>query len=159
MKLIPLSNYITDLRENSIVSPFEDDEEVLGYDKQALELIYNYTYFLKQPLELRMFMPCDNEGKPFKGAPLSPAPDAEWIRWENEREEFLKAKEKVLFAGFIKSIYGFNDRNFELESNNVQIGYWKDIPGYWTINFKSVEDLANANTEIELTDSVIQKLK
>lgn len=59
-----------------------------------------FADFLSQPLKLEMFVPVSSKGDILKGKPLSPAEDSEWIRWENEQEEFFAAREKVLFEGF-----------------------------------------------------------
>ena len=63
--------------------------------------VINYAKFLKQPLELWMFAPCDKNGDALKGKPLSPNTDTEWIRWEKEEFEFRNAKEKCLFEGCV----------------------------------------------------------
>lgn len=65
--------------------------------EKVLSAIKDYAILLKQPLTLGMFVPCDEAGNVLKGKPLSPAPDSEWTRWENEEIEFFKAKDRVLF--------------------------------------------------------------
>jgi len=90
-KLISMTDFVLkNAYTNEIVKDF----------KGVLIKHCNYAEFLKQPLELWMFVPCDKNGKVLKGKPLSPNTDAEWIRWENEQEEFYKARELVLFENF-----------------------------------------------------------
>jgi len=83
MKLISLSDFV--LEKNSFGLFVKNDEQIRKYAK-----------FLQRDLTLSMFLPCDSNEKPFKGKPLSPNNDAEWLRWENE-EEYIKAKALILF--------------------------------------------------------------
>ena len=69
--------------------------------ENALSWIYNYATFLKQPLKLEMFVPCDKNGNIIPIPKSEDVPDmppdlqAEyWYSWESD---FNKAKEKVLF--------------------------------------------------------------
>ena len=64
--------------------------------ENALSWIYNYATFLKQPLKLEMFVPCDEEGEILNYNEIleSVKEGTEtWAIWET-------AKEKVLFEGF-----------------------------------------------------------
>ena len=69
---------------------------------QILDLINNYATFLKQPLKLEMFVPCDDEGIVLE----EPKIEEEYLD-EHTTQIFAqyqydldKAKEKVLFEGF-----------------------------------------------------------
>lgn len=90
MKLISMTDFVIQTGDNL---SSEDRYDVL----KVLSRQYEYANFLKQPLALWMFVPVSSSGEILKGRPLSPAPDSEWIRWENEEFEFYKAKERVLF--------------------------------------------------------------
>lgn len=91
MKLVTLNDFLTEILEYT--------HESRNYQRGLL-LLQEYQEFLDKKLNLNMFTPCDINGKPYKGKPLSPAKDSEWIRWENEEKDFFKAKEKVIFKGF-----------------------------------------------------------
>ena len=67
--------------------------------------LVNYAKFLKQPLKLEMFVPCDEEGnvleEPKRWKDYLQYPDSfdgnkEW----DELYDYQQAKEKVLFEGF-----------------------------------------------------------
>ena len=66
--------------------------------ENALSWIYNYTTFLKQPLKLEMFVPCDDEGNI-----LEEPEDYEqrlpnmMTEYNDEIYRYEQAKEKVLF--------------------------------------------------------------
>ena len=75
--------------------------------EKALSWIYNYATFLKQPLKLEMFVPCDEDGNVLG----EPEIYSQWVRenfndeLENEErinqcKDYHQAKEKILFEGF-----------------------------------------------------------
>ena len=77
--------------------------------ENALSWIYNYATFLKQPLKLEMFVPCDDEGivlaEPKNPHTFASENSDDYIKkWKSEIEiynkVYNKAKEKVLFEGF-----------------------------------------------------------
>ena len=91
MKLIKCSDYV--LQEDVV--------------KDAIYRLRNYANFLKRPLELGMFIPCDKDGnvlsEPKRWADYLEYPDSfdgnnEWA----ELYEYQGAKERVLFEGLNK---------------------------------------------------------
>jgi len=72
-------------------------------------MIYNYCTFLKQPLTLGMFVPCDLDGNVFEKPNqyrIYVAQDyysfkGGEIEWE-KCKQYQQAKERVLFDGFTK---------------------------------------------------------
>jgi hypothetical protein len=86
-------------------------EDVIFKEKRKFkDLVLNYANFLKQLLELWMFVPCDEDGNVL-----------EEPKWENEEtdyeiqilvQEYQQAKEKCLFEGFEVI------RTFNLEKEN-----------------------------------------
>src|SRR5690606_19676303 len=60
----------------------------------------NYAQFLKQPLRLEMFVPCDEEGNV-----LEVPTDTTSMRRNQKIEQYNEAKEKVLFEGFKINTY------------------------------------------------------
>ena len=72
--------------------------------ENALSWIYNYATFLRQPLKLEMFMPCDEKGNVLEEPQMRPVKisfDEEDMDYDaQELYDYIKAKEKVLFEGF-----------------------------------------------------------
>lgn len=61
-----------------------------------------YAQFLKQPLKLEMFIPCDDEGNVLE-EPCSIGVGNEFY-YERALDQYEQAKEKVLFEGWEKRI-------------------------------------------------------
>jgi hypothetical protein len=120
MKLISMTDFVLEQSKrimNVEITHLESHEEIV-----------NYARFLKQPLKLEMFIPCDEYGNVLTGEPLSPAKDSEWIRWENESEIYLKKKSLLTFKGFelnkrnIKNL----DNIFCLTKDKFQLTFFKN---------------------------------
>lgn len=65
-------------------------------NEKVIESIFKYAQFLKQPLKLEMFVPCDDDGNVLQEPK---------VRFDggydiDEAEIYQQAKEKVLFEGF-----------------------------------------------------------
>lgn len=156
--LISMTDFVLQIVQTSNVNEaicWEQTEE-------RLQKIYHYGLFLKQPLTLGMFVPCDKHGSVLKGKPLSPAPDSEWIRWENEEFEFYEAKEKVLFEGF-HYVENNTVTNDDLKlSIDVKIFQFIQVGslglGGGDIGGVLLENLAICGLEIELTESAIKQI-
>ena len=114
--------------------------------------INRYATFLKQPLELWMFVPCDEDGnvleepESLKGYYET---DKEGMETERKlREQYQKAKERCMFEGF---------ETFTIEEIIIQLceyhheGDLKDF---------SIEDLYNCwfDSEIKLTQTAIKQI-
>lgn len=65
---------------------------------KMLDEIGSYAEFLKQPLKLEMFVPCDEEGNVIIIDTEHKENPKSWS--EDEIKQYSKAKEKVLFEGF-----------------------------------------------------------
>lgn len=77
--------------------------------QQRLDKIYQYSLFLKQPLKLEMFVPCDEYGNVLEEPSVSEFDNfdlneggqvVDYERYNNACDEYEKAKEQVLFEGF-----------------------------------------------------------
>ena len=72
--------------------------------EKALSWIYNYATFIKQPLKVEMFVPCDENGTVLEEPQMRPERnsfDEEDMDYDaQELYDYIKAKEKVLFEGF-----------------------------------------------------------
>ena len=99
--LIPMTDFV--LRINEIEK--EIDQFFDSWRMKQLRIIENYAKFLKQPLKLEMFVPCDDDGnvlaEPKKPHTFASENSDEYIKkWKSEIEIYNKAKENVLFEGF-----------------------------------------------------------
>ena len=89
--------------------------------------ITNYANFLKQPLELWMFVPCDNDGNVLE----EPCFDGENDQYfASAFEQFQQAKERCLFEGW----------DLEDVKETLSCG-----------NHKTIEDLVKYSPELTLT--------
>ena len=127
----------------------EQNKDGLSHTRYSYQKCFDYATFLKQPLQLDFFVPTDKNGNILKGKPLSPAPDSEWIRWENEKFEFYEALERVLFKGF-----------GVMEQSAVSNCVWiKDTDTKFHIDIKygtTVEQLVKS--KLELTETAIKQI-
>lgn len=137
-----------------------------GGVSQALHLINEYARFLKQPLKLGQFIPCDEQGRT-----LEPPLKADYGLAEPEFntyihpmecygedcEDYRKAQERVLFKN-VELIYAENtsagkepmSESFSLRIDGNEVAYWKSKPKYW-IGFKgkTIEDLIPLGIELK----------
>lgn len=110
------------------------------YDK-----VFSYANFLKQPLTLGMFVPCDLDGnvleKPCDSMQIDGCRDCAC-------REYLKAKERVVFKV-----------EYKIGIYNKKPSIWINRSGAQIIddfNFLTIEDLVHWN--FELTDSAIKQI-
>ncbi|MDV3474571.1 hypothetical protein [Elizabethkingia meningoseptica] len=105
-KLIPVTEFT--LQKCKFLETESNDDLKLNMESHfALLSIRRYAQFLKQPLALWMFVPCDEDGKPLE----EPKNYGIWIDLHNssgstmgfeDHEKYLEAKERVLFENAIK---------------------------------------------------------
>ena len=128
--------------------------------ENALSWIYNYTTFLKQPLKLEMFVPCDEEGNVLE----EPKIEEEYVD-EHTTQIFAqyqydldKAKEKVLFEGF--KIYDYKLNIFFYLGRLKTLSYDKKRKDFITIGFlhETVEDLINVSSQIKLSQTALDSI-
>ena len=119
----------------------------------------NFDEFLEQPLELEMFVPCDNDEEILKPQYIA----GEEVIYTELVEEFFmdkvkeynEAKEKVLFEGFEI------DKNLYLVyKNEISIGrfifYENGSKFLFRDNFKTIEDLVEFG--FKLTENTIKQI-
>ena len=105
MKLITMTDFVLNqeqkLNESHLIA------------EPAIDSIFNYAKFLKQPLTLGMFMPCDEEGNVLKEP---------YEVYDDETEEFIdymvdfhEAKDKVLF----KTDIDLSTAKFHVSQNRI----------------------------------------
>lgn len=133
MKLISMTDFVLKKTEEC---RFIDDCE-FAY------LIRNYAKFLKQPLTLSMFIPCDEEGNVLE-EPIYNGVDEQY--YGVQIEKYQKAKESVIFDGceFVKE----DENSWKIKHNGNIYTFLKDF---------TIEDLIDLN--LTITDSAIKKYK
>jgi len=120
-----------------------------------LNKIYQYSLFLKQPLQLGFFVPCDENGNVLDPSDVFKSCEKGFL--------YGKAKERVLFKGFV-----FEESQKEALKNNTQLSVSIDtensfyvthrLNGKWHtwFNLKTVEDLIKC--KIELTETATKQI-
>jgi hypothetical protein len=151
MKLISMTDFVLELWEDNLMS-------------QIGLLAINYANFLKQPLKLEMFVPCDEDGNVLQ------KPEEHFPTGNNnlEKQIFIKqkkykqAKEKVLFEGFEVIGVDENHTELELKNNDFWIDFFKHSSIITTDSYqidypvKLCEDLLGYN--LILTESALKQL-
>ena len=107
--------------------------------ENALSWIYNYATFLKLPLKLEMFVPCDEDGNVLE-EPIfhEPNNENEIGNYQILSDEYCEARAKVLFE-------------------NIPISQAK-----WLVNsfstIESLSDISNTITPIYLNNNAIKQI-
>ena len=121
--------------------------------------LVNYAKFLKQPLKLEMFVPCDEDGD------ILDEPEYYELRilnmmteYNDEVYTYYQAKEKVLFEGF--KIYDYKLNVFFYLGRKKTLSYDKKRKDFITIGFlpETVEDLINISSQIKLSQTALNSI-
>lgn len=148
MKLINMTDYVLEQSKR-----YFDGHIVLS---QYEELTRSYANFIKQPLALWMFVPCDENGKVF----TKPFTDLHVISDTTKGEIYAynKAQNRCLFEGFITREIFNPSESFEVVNGlgKNQICIYKARPDYFVWNYKTVEDLCKL--ELTLTETALKTL-
>ena len=121
--------------------------EVKQSPSEFKESVKKYAEFLKQPVKLSMFVPCDENEKPLKIPHLAMFVDTgEALTSLNKAEsEYNKALSKVIFKGFkLDKLY----KNELYLSNNEIIVF---LNSDFTLKHQSIEELAVLNLDVSLS--------
>jgi hypothetical protein len=142
-KLIPMTDFVLERSKQSIIDL--TFEESIKKTIKIVKEIFEYAKFLKQPLKLEMFVPCDEDGNVLE----MPVNYDVWLELHNKNvdgekgtigfllhEEYQKAKEKVIFEGFELCP---NNGNV-LKKGNILINI---------SNLETIEDLIPYNLEVK----------
>ena len=143
-----------------------DQLEIKQSTSEFKEVVRNYANFLKQPLTLSMFVPCDEDGNI-----LSEPSDYDYFVSDNEQyfqgdigecQKYVEAKERVLFKGFeVKSSKIHENRDFigwEIYNPSIFINTGNGWNKPEFPDFETIEDLTNFRKDIELTESAIKQI-
>lgn len=132
-----------------------DEQRFKEVSDTAIFKVTNYANFLKQPLMLGMFIPCDESGNVLrKPIDISEFHPRDWDVMNIEHSEYNKAKRKVLFKGVEKFQVPQGKEIYTL--NNLPI-LLPDVNGKYNLAFglNTIEDLCKY--EVELTESAIKQ--
>ena len=105
MKLIPMTDFVLELWDDKLMSE-------IGL------LAVNYAQFLKTPLKLEMFVPCDDNGNVLEDI----IGHGMIHNYSEKLKQYEQAKDKVLFDGF--DIYSNGDLHnafVTFESSRLEI--------------------------------------
>lgn len=164
MKLISMTAFV--LQFDKPVGYFEDQSDFLNCQVDYMSKVMNYAQFLKQPLNLGMFFPCDEDGDI-----LDEPRDYEqrlpnmMTEYNDEVYRYKQAKEKVLFKGFdlnqkdlskLENIFCLTKEYFQISFFTKEKGCFMDnLKTNKTYEIKTIEDLIQF--ELELTESAIKQ--
>lgn len=117
-RLISMTDFV--LQSKSIYEGYSS-EDYGKFSHNHVIRLENYANFLKQPLTLGMFVPCDEDGNV-----LTEPDPTNWQTLTNDLQHrdliYRKAKERVLFEGF----HTIADNEIEQIDSNVWIEFNKD---------------------------------
>lgn len=164
--LISMTDYVLEQKEVALENP--NTIIALG---RFLDNVTNYAKFLSMPLELKMFVPCDDEGNVLEKELFSPI----WEDYHNKKggnhelylhnlkiyNEYQKALSEVIFEGFeLKTRTAFNNGyEFVVDKNEIFYPYWRNPVLGWESSkgLRTVEDLIKFG--IKLTPNAKLKYK
>ena len=132
---------------------------------QAFDKIINYAKFLKQPLKLEMFVPCDEEGNIISKF-YSEKENTKNLTFSQLSNQYQIAETKVLFEGFnlnqkdfskLESIFCLTKECFQITFFTNEKGCFMDnLKTNKTYEIKTIEDLIQF--KLELTASAIKQI-
>lgn len=108
-------------------------------------LILKYAKFLKQPLQLGFFVPCDEKGNVLQEPMFDPSNEQYWAA---EHFQYQIAKERVLFEGWIYT--GDKCVKHGMLQYNLDRNNYTDI--------ESLLTFTQALKYLELTESAIKQI-
>ncbi|ASK29703.1 hypothetical protein CEY12_06115 [Chryseobacterium sp. T16E-39] len=163
-KLISMTDFV--LQFEKPVGYFEDQSDFLHCQVEYMQNVMNYAKFLKQPLTLGMFVPCDEEcnvlSEPILGREPFSNNEEDFSNWERHRKKYIEAKEKVLFDGFeigsLNTVFNV-ELGLTIYLDNCQFSIEDSLGiGGGDLMGKTIEALAYAPLEIKLTPSTLKQI-
>ena len=103
--------------------------------------VNNYANFLKQPLTLSMFVPCDDDGNVLSN------PKDSTLQYQKRIDKYQQAKERVIFEGY--KVIKFEDYYIIYDSHGRET--WLS----WNKS-KTIESLINEITEVTITPNAVK---
>ena len=156
IKLQSMTDFIESKKPIHAYLQNESFSAIQTHINETYDLFFKYCDFLKQPLQLGFFVPCDEEGnvleEPKRWNDYLEFPDSfdgnkEW----GELYNYETAKERVLFKGFEARMFGWKKLYYvKLGDNKNSIYTFPNLRNY------TIENLVRL--EVELTDSAIKQI-
>ena len=140
MKLISMTDFVLEQGKKPNNSDFRE---------RFFVKVLNYANFLKQPLTLGMFVPCDNDGNVLEIPTKENSNDT--IDHDTKLMDYNDAKSKVLFNGFNSAL---NSENCQISVINnsfrASIIYERYYPSQQE-KVKTIEDLIPYNLDLVIS--------
>ena len=150
MKLISMTDFVLEVEKNSYTQTEKYNIIEWQTKCESFDKIVNYANFLKQPLKLEMFVPCDEDGEilhpEFVGGKEVIYDSSVQDAMMDKVIEYQQAKEKVLFEGF------------KFKKTSTYCIIYKNDNAVWASwdNRKTIEELIHF--DLTLTENAIKKL-
>ena len=152
MKLISMTDFVLEIQSEIGTADYQVvawQTKIHGYDR-----ILKYAHFLKQPLTLGMFVPCDVEGNVLEEPePISIGKNIkdklfEAIYNDDEVLRYEKTLSKVIFKGFAISEAG----GAICDKSGIFNIFWL-IDNNWKLSkgIKTIEDLIPYNLDLVIS--------
>ena len=136
------------LKIDAIVTQPED-QDIDDWNLNCFSVIENYAKFLKQPLKLEMFVPCDDSGNVLEEPTNYEKRLSNMMtEYNDEVYTYNQAKERVLFKGFEHYLF--------MQADNVQHNKSRKCFSFPNYNGVIIEDLISL--EVELTPTAIKQI-
>ena len=150
--LIPMTDFVLEQlnEQNSRTKPM----------REVFNSLEKYATFLRQPLKLEMFVPCDEDGNVLEEPKIKEEEIDEHTTqiFAQYQYDLDKAKEKVLFEGF--KIYDYKLNVFFYLGRRKTLSYDKKRKDFITIGLlpETVEDLINISSQIKLSQTALNSI-
>lgn len=144
--LISMTDFVLEQRKI-----YEGDFEDLA------DLYYRYAKFLKQPLELWMFVPCDEDGNVLEIPQPTEGDDGNW-NYQARFSKYQQAKERCLFDGFeftesqkYSTINGIKNSVHWYTKNRLYLTTKKEDGYHSYFQLFTIEDLIQCDVQLNQT--------
>lgn len=161
-KLISMTDFVLEQRLSTEEINSSSFYEIKSHIYKYYDKIFAYANFLKQPLQLGFFVPCDLDGNILKEIELHKC--VKKCTFKNdyktccEHKNIYEAMSRVLFKGFeIETVNIKENITAEILKLDKCRVFWKD-GGYWNKSglHNTIEDLVKYN--LELTESAKKQI-
>ena len=159
MKLISMTDFIINQYDKIMDTPYKDGALVQSdaYDWAI------YAKFLKQPLTLGMFVPCDLEGNFLEEKSIFDTTDKDYIFESEAFDNYEKAKDKVIFKDFKfcesqkeATLNGIEKSVCFYTKNSLYVTIKKGSGYHTYFQIPTIEDMVQCG--VELTSNAVKLL-
>ena len=139
MKLISMTDFVLEQKINRDIDL-----------QQRFINSYRYATFLKRPLTLGMFVPCDDDSNVLEEPEFhEPNNENEIGDYDELRYQYQQAQSKVIFDGF-ECVEMFKRDKVITFKGVINVFYWRYEHQSWKISkgIKTIEDLIRYNLDL-----------